>query len=267
MGQYSIWFCSPALMNDPSSQLGAIDCKACADSREFDGMASSYDALLQDPLRDRFVSRPDFFHRRKWSLIQSFLEFARLDPGQMDWLDVGCGRGDLLNLAANHFRLAEGCEPSQEMIRHGQGRIHWQPELNKLPFESSTYDFITTVCVFHHVPLPSRPALVCEAMRLLRPGGTFCVIEHNPWNPVTRWIVSRSPVDQDAHLLSARTTAGLARSAGFEAVDTRYFLYAPEKWYQRVGWLEDLFKDVPAGGQYAVFARKPAANGSGVLQP
>jgi len=261
------WLYSPALMNDGSSQLRATNGRAFAESREFDRLASSYDALLQDPLRDRFVSRPDFFHRRKWSLIQSFLDSARLDPGQMDWLDVGCGRGELLNLGVNHFRLAQGCEPSQEMIRHGQGRIHWQPELNRLPFESSTYDFITAVCVFHHVPPPSRPALVSEVMRLLRPGGIFCVIEHNPWNPVTSWIVSRSPVDQDAHLLSAPTTTGLARTAGFEAVDTRYFLYTPEKWYRQLAWLEDLFKYVPAGGQYAVFARKPAISGSGVRRP
>jgi SAM-dependent methyltransferase len=246
-------------MNDPALQIRDLD-DSIDSGVEFDRMASSYDALLEDPLRKRFVSNPGFFHRRKWDLIQSFLESARLDPAGMDWLDVGCGRGELINLGARRFRVAEGCEPSREMIRHGQGRIHWQPELNRLPFAPSTYDFVTAVCVFHHVPAPNRNGLAAEVFRLLRPNGIFCVIEHNPFNPVTRWIVSRTPVDQDAHLLSPGLTARVLRAAGFEPVDTRYFLFAPERWYKRLGGWETLLRHFPAGGQYAVFARKRDAN-------
>ena len=227
-------------------------------SVEFDRLASNYDTLLDDPLRNRFVSRPDFFHRRKWDLIQAFLAASRLDSRAMAWLDVGCGRGELLDIGADHFQLAAGCDPSREMIRHGRGQIHWQPELNKLPLADAKFDFVTAVCVFHHVPAPNRPNLVAEVVRLLRPNGIFCVIEHNPFNPATRWIVSRTPVDRDAHLLSSSLTARILRSQGLAPVETSYFLYAPEKWYERLGGFETLLKRIPAGGQYAVFARKSA---------
>jgi hypothetical protein len=42
-----------------------------------------------------------------------------------------------------------------------------------------------------------------EIQRVLRPGGVFSLIEHNPLNPVTRLIVSRTPVDGNAKLLTA----------------------------------------------------------------
>ena len=253
-------------MSDQSSQVGELF--ESPDSRstsvEFDRMAPAYDALLDDPWRNRFVEGADFFHRRKWDLIQHFLKSQRLDPAGMDWLDVGCGRGELLGLGGGQFRVAEGCEPSREMIRHGaKARIHWQPDLDHLPFAAATYDFITAVCVFHHVPALKRPALVCEIRRLLRPGGIFCVIEHNPYNPVTRWIVAHTPVDQDAHLLSARSTLRLMRDSGIEPIHRDYFLYAPEKWYGRLRGFEQLLRNIPLGGQYAAFARKPARAGSG----
>ncbi len=231
-----------------------------AASVEFDGLASNYDSLLEDPLRGRFGSSPDFFHRCKWEMIQSYLESAHLNPAHMDWLDVGCGRGELLKLGAPSFRRAEGCEPSREMIRNGQGRIHWQRDLNTLPFAASSYDFVTAVCVFHHVPAVNRRPLASEVFRVLRPNGIFCLIEHNPFNPVTRWIVSRTPVDQDAHLLSPALSRTILHEVGFEPVHTRYFLYSPEQWYERLGRWETLLRRFPVGGQYSVFARKLDSN-------
>ena len=54
-----------------------------------------------------------------------------------------------------------------------------------------------------------------EAARVLRPGGVFAIIEHNPLNPATRLIVRRLPMDRNAILLGARETRRLLRAAGF----------------------------------------------------
>jgi len=109
--------------------------------------------------------------------------------------------------------------------------------------------------VYHHVEPELRDRLTAEARRVLKPGGVFAVIEHNPYNPATRLIVSRTPVDADAILLTADSTRSLMRRAGFQPHKTEYFLYFPERLYKTCGHLEGLMRRLPLGGQYAVFSR------------
>ena len=82
------------------------------------------------------------------------------------------------------------------------------------------------------------------------------MIEHNPFNPVTRLIVSRTPVDADAILLPASESWRLARKAGLAPLERDYFLYFPRALYPYLGRMEAALTKVPLGGQYAVFSRK-----------
>ena len=58
---------------------------------------------------------------------------------------------------------------------------------------------------------------------MLVPGGLCCIIEHNPWNPATRTIVRRCPVDVDAELSTARETAALPARGRFPCFEYRLF--------------------------------------------
>jgi SAM-dependent methyltransferase len=127
-----------------------------------------------------------------------------------------------------------------------------------LPFADRSVEFVTAVCVYHHVHGEARRHLTNEIKRVLTPGGLCCVIEHNPWNPVTRAIVKRCPVDVDAELLNAPSARLLLRASGFEPVSTDYFLYFPESLFLRFGPLERLLYKLPLGGQYALLARAPS---------
>jgi SAM-dependent methyltransferase len=128
--------------------------------------------------------------------------------------------------------------------------------MEKLPFADGAFDFLTVVCVYHHVPPERRSLLTAETVRVLRPGGVLCIIEHNPWNPVTKLIVSRTPVDADAQLLTAVESASLMSHAGCKVSETRFFLLFPERLHRFTKQVEDTFRALPLGGQYAVFARK-----------
>jgi SAM-dependent methyltransferase len=227
-------------------------------SREFDHYASSYVDLLDDPLRHQFSRDPLHFHRRKWILLQRLLERAEVSIAKQRWLDVGCGRGELLDLAGHSFAQAMGCDPSQEMISQSASfpRRH-QPSLSQLPFEDATVDFVTAVCVYHHVHGAARVSISEEIWRVLAPGGLCCIIEHNPLNPFTRAIVRRCPVDVNAELLTAKETSTIVVSAGFVEPAVDYFLYFPESLFNRAGWMEKMLSSVPFGGQYALMARKP----------
>jgi SAM-dependent methyltransferase len=226
---------------------------------EFDQYAPSYAELLDDPVRNRFAKDPLHFHHRKWLLIEKLLKRAGVTLRTQRWLDVGCGRGELLEIAGSHFAQAIGCDPSAAMLSsHPSFKTHEQPSFVELPFEDNSVDFVTAVCVYHHVHGAARTLLTREIKRVLTPGGLCCIIEHNPWNPVTRAIVRRCPVDADAELLIARTTSRLLQEAGFQALRTDYFLYLPEKMFHRLGFLEGMLRRPPIGGQYALLARAPA---------
>jgi SAM-dependent methyltransferase len=227
-------------------------------SREFDQYAPAYADLIEDPMRNHFTQDPLHFHRRKWLLLQRLLQRANVPIAKQRWLDVGCGRGELLELAGHRFAQAMGCDPSTEMISQSASfrKVH-QPSLSELPFDDGSVDFVTAVCVYHHVHGTDRMSLSREMRRVLAPGGLCCVIEHNPLNPITRAIVRRCPVDIDTELLRAPETSMLLLRAGFEATTVDYFLYFPERMFDRVGRAERILSKIPFGGQYAVLARTP----------
>jgi|ERR1019366_1921726 SAM-dependent methyltransferase len=222
---------------------------------EFDDYAERYSALLADPLRDHFANI-EFFHQRKLTLIREFFHRSALNSKRSSWIDIGCGQGDLLRLGMAEFGLAVGCDVSPAMLGRAEGlQVRRQDKDDVLPFPNDFADFATAVCVYHHVPPSKRAALTREAARVLKPGGTFCVIEHNPMNPVTRMVVKRSPVDVDARLLGLGETRQLLEEQRFHIVWERYFLFLPESLYRRVGFTESYLGRVPLGGQYAIFAR------------
>lgn len=226
---------------------------------EFNQYAHCYEDYLEDPLRGRFARDPLHFHRRKWLLIQRLLMRAGMDPARSRWLDVGCGQGQLLGLAGKYFSRASGCDPSAGMLAScASFPVREQASSVTLPYEDNSVDFVTSVCVYHHVPGRDRTLLTREIRRVLAPGGLYCIVEHNPWNPVTRTIVARCAVDVDAELLAAPNAGRLLKASGFELLRTSYFLYLPEQLFEQFGAVERALERVPLGGQYALLGRIPA---------
>ncbi len=229
-------------------------------SAEFDQYADRYHELLKDPIRDRFAADTSFFHLRKWILLRSYLERERLAMKDMRWLDVGCGKGELLQLGSGHFKEAVGCDPSTQMLGHtGNIKVEHQPDPAVLPFGGGAFDLVTAVCVYHHLAPAARDSFTSEIGRVLRPGGLAAIFEHNPWNPLTRLIVSRTPVDDNAILLPAPEARQLFQDAGLRPLRTVYYLYLPQALFTKFGAIESWLTRIPAGGQYVVFGRAPAA--------
>ena len=228
------------------------------DQPRFDHLSASYAELLKDPIRDRFSGQESlFFHLRKRDLIRRFFRRRRIATTALSYLDVGCGKGELLNLLRSDFQYVAGCDVSAEMMGQITGienRIQRDPA--SIPFPDATFDFVTAVCVYHHVPPAARAALTREIFRVLRPGGIFCMIEHNPRNPITRLIVSRTPIDADAILLFAQEARTLAAAAGLRQTAQQYFLYFPQGLYRFLGGTEPLLEKIPFGGQYATFSER-----------
>jgi SAM-dependent methyltransferase len=224
-------------------------------SAEFDKYAGEYSKLLADPLRDRFADET-FFHERKLLLMREYFRREGWKPERRTWVDIGCGRGELLKLGRADFGLATGCDVSPEMLVGCAGlEVRRQVRDDVLPFADGFADLATAVCVYHHVPPAKRAAVTREALRILKPGGYFCIIEHNPLNPLTQAIVKRSPIDVDAQLLRAGETCRLLEGQNFRVEAVHYFLFFPKPLFPSVGFMEKALTWLPLGGQYAVFAR------------
>jgi SAM-dependent methyltransferase len=224
-------------------------------SAEFDNYATGYGKLLEDPLRQRFASSR-FFFERKLTLLLDLCERYAMPTQSASWLDVGCGEGTFLHMGKTNFAEVAGCDISGGMIQRCDGlNVRRQLSPRQIPFPDKKFDLVTAVCVYHHVDIADRLLLTADVSRVLKPNGLFCVIEHNPVNPITRFIVQRSPIDAHAQLLTVGNARSLARAARMDILATRYFLYFPERLYSKMAATEEILASLPFGGQYAVLCR------------
>jgi SAM-dependent methyltransferase len=196
-------------------------------------------------------------------------DLAKRPPGAgacRTLLDYGCGTGTFLR----HLRRAafparlHGCDVSIGMLN--ELKRTWDgpdlPELEAIaegraPFPDAAFGVVVVCAVLHHVPAARRAALFDDVARLLAPGGRVYVFDLNPYQPVTRWVVSQTESDRNAELVAARHVAAGLRGAGLTGVRSRYLLFLPPRWrwtYRADDWLGR----VPLGGQYVVTGDKPA---------
>lgn len=102
-----------------------------------------------------------------------------------DVLEIGCGIGtDGLQFSKKNARYV-GVDLTPTAVNMAkerfelfglQGRFE-VVNAEKLPFSNNSFDHIYSFGVIHHSP--NTEAIVCEIYRVLRPGGTFCVMIYN----------------------------------------------------------------------------------------
>jgi len=233
--------------------------------KEFDALSEGYHAGFDDPLKALVgTSARDFLAPKAHLLFDEITRrFGESRSLGLRMLDFGCGSADFLIelIESGCDWELEGCDVSSGMLsearrRHGaklqRARI-WHSDGEALPRQ--VYDIVTAVCVFHHIEPSAWRKNALQIFESLVGGGTFLLFEHNPLNPVTRWMVSRTEVDRNAHLLRPAISRTLLRDAGFKNISTCYFLFFPP----RVKFLrpcERFLRRIPLGGQYLVVAQK-----------
>lgn len=224
---------------------------------EFDRHAANYSSAIEETI-GVFGQSHDFYVRHKAILLKE--AFAKF-PVRPKVLDVGCGIGlvhPLLEPLVSELHGVDVSAASIETAKVNNASVHYQSyDGHKLPYRDAEFDAAFAICVMHHVPVPEWSAFGAEMARVVKPGGLLVVIEHNPANPATQWVVHRSPLDENAVLVRPGKLRGILSAAGVEKIGTQYVLFTPFDGgiFRK---LDGLLSAVPLGAQYMMSGTRGA---------
>jgi ubiquinone/menaquinone biosynthesis C-methylase UbiE len=153
-----------------------------------------------------WASGPERVYRH---LAEALLHAAPAPVDGALLLDVGAGTGVVGDVATGLGAACVETDVAVEMLaqRRDRPRRSVAADGHRLPFRSAAFDVVTAACSLSHLDDPS--AMVAEARRILRPGGTL--------------LASAFPATPDPHPVRA-CVEGVLIEHGFR----------PPSWYRRL---------------------------------
>jgi len=232
------------------------------DKTEFDKFADEYRSTLAAGVSISGES-PDYFADYKIKdLAAEYFTLRRQAIDAPAVLDFGAGIGTSVPFVRKYLPQASlTClDVSQRSLEVGQGRFPNQARFipydgSRIPFADSSFDIAFANCVFHHIDHQEHVGLLEEFRRVLNPDGVAFVFEHNPYNPLTVWIVNNCPFDENARLIRAQVMRQRFLEAGFTQARIRYRIFFPNA-LRALRRLEKSLTWLPLGAQYYVMASK-----------
>lgn len=146
-------------------------------------------------------------------------------PGKV--LDIGCGRGLLLNKLRQRGWDPYGTELSEDAAAYARDVLHLPVTtrpLDELSFPDNEFDLVIIWHVLEHVTSPL--SLLDEVARILKPGGYLLVAVPNFGSWEARWAgKSWFHLDVPRHLthFTPRTLRPALKRAGLSPVSTNFF--------------------------------------------
>lgn len=136
---------------------------------------------------DRYRGSREVIKQRLYEYVP-FLQALRSHYPDASAIDLGCGRGEWLEVLGEHGFSARGVDLDKGMLAAAQERGLEVSEQDALAALAGLPDqSVTVVSAFHlveHIPFDTVRALVTEALRVLVPGGLLILETPNPENIV-----------------------------------------------------------------------------------
>lgn len=134
----------------------------------------------QNALREQYRRRHP--HWRPATEVYAGLVRHTLRPNSRV-LDLGCGRGGLVEQLEHPLKFITGVDPDHLSLReHRLPLPRAQAISNHLPFAARSFDIIFASWLLEHLVRPEDD--VAEISRVLRPGGAFIFITPNARHPL-----------------------------------------------------------------------------------
>lgn len=229
-------------------------------AEDFDGLADSYEEKINQAVA--FAGREHAFYidvKREHILRLAQQHFPDLES--LNVLDLGCGLGAYHPGLEGMFRELHGVDVSAQSVKLAAAQhlfVRYSTyDGSRLPYDDGQFSMVFTICVMHHVPPPQWESFVAEAYRVTAFGGLMLVFEHNPYNPLTQYVVKTCDMDKDGVLLRPAKLRRMFSAAGFTDVFTRTIISIPStgRFLTR---MDSLLGNLPFGAQYYLRAIKKA---------
>jgi len=157
---------------------------------------------------------------------ESMLRLAKLQSGEAV-LDVACGTGTLAIAAKRQVGAGgrvSGVDASPEMIewarakaeRSGLDLDFVNGTAQALPFDDAQFDIVIGTLMLHHLSKPVRSEFVCEAGRVLKPGGRLLLIDFARPGRESNWLPR---LHRHGHI-DMQAIAALLGECGFKVDNT-----------------------------------------------
>ena len=221
---------------------------------DFDQYAENYGRLM-DQCAALSGEMSQYFADYKARYVAAALEPTRQ---RQKILDFGCGVGMLSAALKKHLPAVtqHGYDISPASIDQVDASLaqdgRFTSDLARL---DNDYDAIVVAAVLHHVAINQRTDILRELAQRLTGNGKLFVFEHNPLNPVTRWVVRQCPFDHDAILLMPGEAIARLHDAGLRYRRCDYIVFFP-KLLSSCRPLERFLGWCPLGAQYVITAAK-----------
>ena len=125
---------------------------------------------------------------RRLTVYLPVLDKAGVRDAESPVLDLGCGRGEWLELLGQHDFAARGVDLNEEFVVHGQQRGIDLVHADAVEYLSSkpegSYAAVTSFHMVEHLPPGRLVELLAQTHRVLRPVGILILETPNPENHV-----------------------------------------------------------------------------------
>ena len=225
----------------------------------FDEFSKDYEQIHNKNIRISGESS-DYFSKYKIKVLNNFYLKNKINK-DINFLDLGCGIGKIEHCIFSYFPKIRvyGIDPSADSIKIASSQngktLFSTYDGKKIPFKDNFFDAILLSCVLHHILPDDREQILRESLRVLKKTGHLFIFEHNPFNPLTRYIVKTCAFDKDAHLLNKRNCVNVLKNLGFSIKETKYIVFFP-KILRLLRKFEEKLGNCPLGAQYFIASQK-----------
>jgi trans-aconitate methyltransferase len=222
-------------------------------NNEFDKHSRSYNHHHKNNL-NLVGESSEYFHEYKIKFLKNYFKKINISPKQI--LDYGCGVGNSVQHLKKYFPDSKiicfdsSKQSIMELQKKHKDIVCFYGNSKKL--NDYKFDLIFCSCVFHHVIPSNHIKLLNFLFKLKNKNSKVVIFEHNPYNPLTKFLVNNCPFDENAILISMRNFAKLTNNnTNFNIEKKTYHVFFPYllRYFRKY---EHLLGNLPIGGQYSL---------------
>lgn len=178
--QYRVWRGAETPNQSPQDQqMGSTSSKD-----EFGGLLDALYAAFED----KFRGSPSEIRERQEIYLPYVQKIANRKGAQVDAIDIGCGRGEWLEIMKSAGHNAQGVDTNATMVARCREAGLAAVESDGIAFLAAqppaSADVITAFHVVEHISFGALIHLIDEARRVVRPGGLLILETPNPENVI-----------------------------------------------------------------------------------